>query len=118
VGYEQFLGPELFFNPEIFSEEWAKPLPDVVDEAILASPIDSRRALYQVGQAISFPSSSTETSACIDRTSRCPEAARSFTTSGRGYKKKFKPSSMIESRLTWRVGACQKARFVAMKALS
>lgn len=46
VGYEQFLAPELFFNPEIYSPDFTKPLPEVVDEAILQSPIDTRRGLY------------------------------------------------------------------------
>ena len=46
VGYEQFLAPELFFNPEVFSADFTKPLPEVVDEAILGAPIDSRRGLY------------------------------------------------------------------------
>lgn len=46
VGYERFLGPELFFNPEIFSTDFQKPLPQVVDESILACPIDTRRKLY------------------------------------------------------------------------
>jgi actin-related protein 3 len=46
LGYEQFLGPELFFNPELYSPDFTKPLSEVVDESILASPIDSRRALY------------------------------------------------------------------------
>ena len=46
VGYEQFLGPELFFNPELYSPDFTKPLSEVVDEAILQAPIDSRRALY------------------------------------------------------------------------
>ena len=35
VGYERFLGPEIFFNPEIFSSDFTTPLPDVVDECIL-----------------------------------------------------------------------------------
>lgn len=47
LGYEQFLGPELFFNPEIYSADFTKPLPIVVDEAILSSPIDTRRGLYK-----------------------------------------------------------------------
>ena len=46
VGYEQFLAPELFFNPEVFSADFTKPLPEIVDEAILGCPIDSRRGLY------------------------------------------------------------------------
>jgi len=46
VGYERFLGPELFFSPEIFSSEFTDPLPDVVDTTIQACPIDTRRALY------------------------------------------------------------------------
>jgi len=47
VGYERFLGPELFFNPEIFSAEHTTPLPDLVDQCITESPIDSRRLLYR-----------------------------------------------------------------------
>ena len=47
VGYEAFLAPELFFNPEIYSSDFTKPLPEVVDEAILAAPIDTRRGLYR-----------------------------------------------------------------------
>jgi actin-related protein 3 len=46
VGYERFLGPELFFNPEIFSSDFTSPLPDVVDAAIQACPIDTRKKLY------------------------------------------------------------------------
>ena len=30
VGFERFLGPEIFFNPEIFSPDWIHPLPNVV----------------------------------------------------------------------------------------
>ena len=47
VGYEAFLAPELFFNPEIYSSDFTKPLPEVVDEAIMAAPIDTRRGLYK-----------------------------------------------------------------------
>jgi actin-related protein 3 len=47
VGYESFLGPELFFNPEIYSSDFTKPLPEIVDESILNSPIDCRRGLYR-----------------------------------------------------------------------
>lgn len=46
VGYEQFLGPEVFFNPEMFNPDFSSPLPNLVDEAVLASPIDTRRGLY------------------------------------------------------------------------
>ena len=47
MGYERFLGPEVFFNPEIFSSDFLTPLPDVVDEAIVKCPIDVRRGLYK-----------------------------------------------------------------------
>ncbi len=47
VGYERFLGPEIFFNPEIFSSDYTTPLPDLVDEAIVKCPIDVRRGLYK-----------------------------------------------------------------------
>lgn len=46
VGYEQFLGPELFFNPELYSSDFTKPLSEVVDESVLGCPIDTRRGLY------------------------------------------------------------------------
>ncbi len=47
VGYERFLGPEVFFNPEIFSSDFTTPLPDIVDESIMKCPIDVRRNLYK-----------------------------------------------------------------------
>lgn len=47
VGYERFLGPEIFFNPEIFSQEHNTPLSELVDTCIQGSPIDSRRLLYR-----------------------------------------------------------------------
>lgn len=47
VGYERFLGPEIFFNPEIASNDFLTPLPDVVDTVIQSCPIDTRRGLYK-----------------------------------------------------------------------
>lgn len=47
VGYERFLGPEVFFNPEIFSSDFTTPLPQVVDDSIMKCPIDVRRSLYK-----------------------------------------------------------------------
>jgi actin-related protein 3 len=47
VGYERFLGPEIFFNPEILSSDHTTPLPNVVDDAISKCPIDTRRGLYK-----------------------------------------------------------------------
>eukprot|EP01028_Stygiella_incarcerata_P001107 TRINITY_DN1172_c1_g1_i2.p1 TRINITY_DN1172_c1_g1~~TRINITY_DN1172_c1_g1_i2.p1 ORF type:complete len:427 (-),score=102.83 TRINITY_DN1172_c1_g1_i2:356-1636(-) len=47
IGYEQFLGPELFFHPEIFSSAFTTPLPEVVDNVIQLCPIDHRRDLYK-----------------------------------------------------------------------
>jgi actin-related protein 3 len=48
VGYERFLAPEIFFNPEIASSDFLTPLPEVVDNVIQVSPIDVRRGLYKV----------------------------------------------------------------------
>lgn len=48
VGYERFLAPEIFFNPEIYSSDFLTPLPEVIDGVIQASPIDTRRGLYKV----------------------------------------------------------------------
>jgi actin-related protein 3 len=47
VGYERFLGPEIFFNPEIFSSDFLTPLPKVVDDTVQSCPIDTRRGLYK-----------------------------------------------------------------------
>jgi actin-related protein 3 len=47
VGFERFLGPEIFFNPEIASSDFLTPLPEVVDQVIQNSPIDTRRGLYK-----------------------------------------------------------------------
>ncbi|EMR11154.1 hypothetical protein PNEG_00750 [Pneumocystis murina B123] len=47
VGYERFLGPEIFFHPEIATSDFLTPLPEVVDNVIQASPIDVRRGLYK-----------------------------------------------------------------------
>lgn len=47
VGYERFLAPEIFFNPEIYSSDYLTPLPAVVDSVVQASPIDVRRGLYK-----------------------------------------------------------------------
>ena len=48
VGYERFLAPEIFFNPEIYSSDFLTPLPVVVDNVIQSGPIDVRRGLYKV----------------------------------------------------------------------
>lgn len=47
IGFERFLAPEVFFNPEIYSSDFLTPLPIVVDDTIQQSPIDVRRGLYK-----------------------------------------------------------------------
>jgi actin-related protein 3 len=47
IGYERFLAPEIFFNPEIFSSDFITPLPVLVDDTIQGCPIDVRRGLYK-----------------------------------------------------------------------
>lgn len=47
VGYERFLGPELFFSPEIFNADFTCPLPNIVDSCIQQTPLDCRRGLYR-----------------------------------------------------------------------
>ncbi|ORZ35021.1 actin2 [Catenaria anguillulae PL171] len=47
VGYERFLGPEVFFNPEIASPDFFTPLPDTLDQVIQSCPVDTRRGLYK-----------------------------------------------------------------------
>jgi len=47
MGYERFMGPEMFFNPQQFMDTVKTPLPAVVDNCVLQCPIDYRRKLYQ-----------------------------------------------------------------------
>jgi len=47
VGYERFLGPEMFFHPEILDAKYRQPIDEIVDNAIQLSPIDTRRGLYE-----------------------------------------------------------------------
>ncbi|CAN4112890.1 unnamed protein product [Withania somnifera] len=47
IGYERFLGPEVFFSPEIYNSDFTTPLPEAIDICIQSAPIDTRRALYK-----------------------------------------------------------------------
>uniref|UniRef100_A0A453S0L7 Actin-related protein 3 n=1 Tax=Aegilops tauschii subsp. strangulata TaxID=200361 RepID=A0A453S0L7_AEGTS len=47
VGYERFLGPEIFFHPEMYSADFSTPLPELIDSCVQSAPIDTRRALYK-----------------------------------------------------------------------
>jgi len=47
VGYERFLGPEIFFHPEFANADFTSPISEVVDEVIQNCPIDARRGLYK-----------------------------------------------------------------------
>eukprot|EP00477_Mikrocytos_mackini_P000194 GAHX01000205.1.p1 GENE.GAHX01000205.1~~GAHX01000205.1.p1 ORF type:complete len:394 (-),score=78.50 GAHX01000205.1:34-1215(-) len=46
VGYEQFLAPELFFNPEFYGSNFTETLPELVDSCIQKSPMVERLNLY------------------------------------------------------------------------
>lgn len=46
VGYERFLGPEIFFHPEFANPDFTIPLSEIVDDVIQNCPIDVRRPLY------------------------------------------------------------------------
>jgi actin-related protein 3 len=46
VGYERFLGPEMFFHPEFMHQDWKSPIDEIVDNAVLSCPIDYRKRLY------------------------------------------------------------------------
>ncbi len=63
VGYERFLAPEIFFNPEVYSSDFLTPLPEIVDGVIQQSPIDVRRGLYKVSRRIAI-------AAVVSRTQR------------------------------------------------
>ena len=47
VGYERFLGPEVFFHPEFANPDYTESLSVIVDEVIQNCPIDVRRNLYK-----------------------------------------------------------------------
>lgn len=47
VGFERFLGPEVFFSPEIANQDFVTSLSDIVDNCIQNCPIDVRRPLYK-----------------------------------------------------------------------
>merc|ERR1711892_984210 len=47
VGYERFLGPEIFFHPEFANPDFTVPISETVDSVVQACPIDVRRGLYK-----------------------------------------------------------------------
>ena len=47
VGYERFLGPEIFFHPEFCNPDYRTTISEVVDDVISGCPIDTRRGLYK-----------------------------------------------------------------------
>jgi len=58
VGYERFLAPEIFFNPEIYSSDFLTPLPVVVDGVIQSSPIDVEEARFIRISAVGYSATS------------------------------------------------------------
>ena len=48
VGYERFLGPEIFFHPEFANASFTTSISETVDDVIQNCPIDCRRPLYKV----------------------------------------------------------------------
>lgn len=50
VGYERFLGPEIFFHPEFANPDFNTPISEIVDTCIQSCPIDVRRPLYNVSR--------------------------------------------------------------------
>jgi actin-related protein 3 len=47
VGYERFLGPEIFFHPEFANPDYQTSISQLVDEVVQGCPIDVRRGLYK-----------------------------------------------------------------------
>ncbi|KAJ1347351.1 putative metalloprotease arx1 [Parelaphostrongylus tenuis] len=47
VGYERFLGPEIFFHPEFANSDFTTPISEIIDTVIQQCPIDVRRGLYE-----------------------------------------------------------------------
>ncbi len=46
VGPERFLGPEMFFHPEIINPKYKESVDEMIDKVIQLCPIDTRRKLY------------------------------------------------------------------------
>ncbi|OAF70113.1 Actin-related protein 3 [Intoshia linei] len=47
IGYEKFLGPEIFFSPEIANSNYSTSISTLIDNVITGCPIDIRRPLYK-----------------------------------------------------------------------
>jgi actin-related protein 3 len=47
VGYERFLGPEIFFHPEFANPDFQTSISETVDDVVQGCPIDVRRGLYK-----------------------------------------------------------------------
>jgi len=47
VGYERFLGPEIFFHPEFANPDFSTSISETVDTVVQECPIDVRRGLYK-----------------------------------------------------------------------
>jgi len=47
LGYEIFMGPEIFFRPQLLDGKWSKGVHQHIDDCIQMCPIDTRRNLYQ-----------------------------------------------------------------------
>ena len=47
VGYERFLGPEIFFHPEFANPDFTTSISELVDDVVQDCPIDTRRGLYK-----------------------------------------------------------------------
>ena len=71
LGYEIFLGPEAFFNPEIIDKNWKAPLDEMIDLAIQQCPIDYQRRLYAnivlTGGSSSFLYLDKKLSLCLEK---------------------------------------------------
>lgn len=46
VGHESFLGPEMFFNPELIDKNYTQSIDEICDVTIQNCPVDYRRRLY------------------------------------------------------------------------
>lgn len=47
LGYETFMGPEVFFHPEFVNSDYRESLDEIVDVSIVKSPLDCRADLYK-----------------------------------------------------------------------
>ncbi|KPI88496.1 actin-related protein 3 putative arp3 [Leptomonas seymouri] len=86
VGYEQFLAPEVMLRPTLLQPQWAATLPNRMDAAVWACPVDCRRRLYAnvvvTGGNMRFPGLSRRLECALSKL--LEERAAGFSAASKG----------------------------------